>query len=197
MASNSKHDEILRAIGQALSNWSAVELQLSALFNMISDIRDTDKAAALFSAIIAFDARLAVVDRLMSMEKADAIEMEMWARMSARLSKFYKKRHELAHFSVDHDAAENPVISPFLSLDKIFNQTRRHLTVVEISERSAKFIELHMTIHWFMNRAYARRASSKEGRERPLKETPLVPRLRELASQILEERKRPPKPSPA
>jgi hypothetical protein len=183
-------DDLLKAVGAGLSSWSLVEIQLANLFGMISDMRDSNKAAALFSTIVSFEARLAVIDRLMTFETVDEVEAEMWIRMSAKLSKGYKKRHEMAHFSVDRDKRDQPVISPFLTLDRLFSDNKAQLSLSQLLERCQKFIDLHMAVHWFTTRAFFRRGLPEERQQQPTQEPPLVPQLRELAIQILEERKR-------
>ena len=193
-----EHDdsELFRAIGAALHNWSLVEMQLSGLFSTLSDIGDQKKSHALFDAIISFETRLAMCDRLMAFESADEVEAETWSRMSARLSKFYKKRHELAHFTMVAWAKE-PAISPFLTFEGMFSDQPRLLNLAQVRERSAKFIELHMAIGWFNATAFMRRGKHEPFPPPDPAEPPLVPRLRALAIQILEERKQSAKSPPA
>lgn len=178
------------AVGGALSNWSLVELRLSSLFEALSDMPDQNKAAVVFPSIRSFDSRLAVCDRLMKFEAIDELTAEMWVKMSAKLSKFYGKRHELAHFSIHWDKASAPTISPFLTFDKLATDSLRHLTAGQVRERSRKFIDLHLAIGWFATEALWRRVKSHEGPRPENAEPPLVQRIRELAIQSLEERKR-------
>src|SRR5688500_9204338 len=96
MALTSKHRTLFQHIDRALSTWTMVEIGLETLFGNIADIPDPRKAQALFGTIVSFETRLAVVNRLMTLEQVDGVEAEMWNRMSHRLKKFYGKRHELA-----------------------------------------------------------------------------------------------------
>jgi hypothetical protein len=125
----------------------------------------------------------------MQHEAIYGLESEMWAKLSAKLSRSYKKRHELAHFSINFDAAEKPVISPFLTDSKLISGTVRHLTLEQIRERSQKFIELHMAVAWFSQRAFWRRAQPDKDPPQDSPEPQLVTRLRALATQSLEERR--------
>lgn len=165
-----------------------VELALSNLFAQISNSQDQNRAHALFAAILSFDARLAVCDRLMGLETLSDLDREMWAKMSARLSKYYRKRHELAHFTIE-PTEKAPRISPFYTYDKFIHETERYLTEADIRVRSEKFVELHMALGWFATEAFVRRSKMKSIQSRENEEPPLVPRLRELAAQSLEERK--------
>ena len=183
------NDALLRTVGASLSNWSLVELQLATLFTALTDMPDQNKANALFATIISFETRLAVCDRLMLLENVDELHSEMWVKMPARLSKFYKKRHELAHFSVGWDPSGEPTIQPFSTAEKIIYEKVRTLSLEQIRERSAKFIELHMAAGWFASCAFWRRVKSHEGPRPETGEPPLVPRLRELATLSLDERK--------
>ena len=182
------YDTVLRAVGAALHNWSLIELQLSNLFSVISDPRDQRKAHAVFAAVLSFDARLAICDRLMDLEEADELEKEMWTKLSARISKYYRKRHELAHFTLNH-GAQSPAIQPFYTVEKWAFDKVRYLSEEEIRERSRKFIELAQALPWFGAQAFQRRGPSQQPLEPKPEEPPLVPRLRELATQSLEERR--------
>lgn len=180
--------EILRAVGASLSNWSMVEMQLSTLFRFLSEMPD-GKAHAAFDGIISFQIRLGLCDRLMALESLDSLEVEMWRRLSARLTKFYKKRHELAHFSLLHDDNGGVVIHPFLTFEKMLAKNRKGLSLAQIRERSEKFIELHMAIFWFSQRAWNRRSGKSQSQAPDPEEPVLVPRLRDQAIQNLEVKK--------
>lgn len=166
-----------------------VELGLSALFVTLSGMQQ-NKAHAAFDGIISFEVRLGLVGRLMSFEEADEIETEMWHRMSARLTKFYKKRHELAHFTLFQDDEGPPMIAPFLTFEKIFAERSTRLGLEQVRERAVKFIELHMALTWFNFRVMYRHSKPEEPRRPDPPEPPLVPQLRDAAILILEERKR-------
>ncbi|ESY31589.1 hypothetical protein X749_07320 [Mesorhizobium sp. LNJC391B00] len=159
-----------------------------------ADMRTQQKAYAVFDAIISFDTRLAICDRLMSLEDIDEIEATMWAQLSAKLSKSYRKRHELAHFSAKFDDTGDTCIgiTPFFNWTKFATRTDKVLTVLDIRERSKKFIDLHMAVGWFKDRAFFRHAGS------PLPDQPepaLVPLIRALAIQRIEAKKHQSPPS--
>ena len=187
--------QLFTQLGLSLSSWSHVEMKMTALFSNISDMPGR-KAVALFDAIISFEVRLALLDRMMMFETVDDIDQEMWSRFSARLSKAYKKRHQLAHFALTVGQGEIS-ITPFISLDKIIGRegpAPPTLSASQIKLRTMRFIELSNALGWFMNRAAARRS---EPGTHPLP-TPLelqtVAPLRELALQTLEAKKQRPKP---
>ena len=98
-------DELFNMLGWCLSVWSQVEMQMTALFVSISGMPE-NRAVILFDGIISFEIRLSILDRLMALEAVSEVEREMWNRMSTRMSKAYKQRHELAHFSV-HSAGDD------------------------------------------------------------------------------------------
>jgi hypothetical protein len=188
---------LLKAVGAALHNWSTVEIQLSTLFAALSDIPDQKKAHALFAAILSFEARLAVCDRLMELESLDELHGLMWTKMSARLSKFYKKRHEVAHFTIGY-VGDEEVINPFYTQEKWIFGKVRHLTVAQIRERSEKFIQLHMAVGWFANCAFKRRANFPLEKAHALDAggPPLALQLLLSATQTLEERQQQQQPPP-
>jgi hypothetical protein len=146
-------------LGVALSTWGQVEINLTGVFVQISEMKNVRKAIALFDGIINFELRLMILDRMMAHEAVDEVEREMWNRFSARLSKAYKKRHELAHFSLVGNQQHELCISPFLSIDKLYEAGDGHvksLTARQIQVRGARFIELANGVHWFMSQAARR-----------------------------------------
>jgi hypothetical protein len=90
-------NQILVAVGDALENWSRVEIHLTNLFSTLSDLQDkrdiqiNRKAHAIFDTIVSFETRLQVIDTPMAEERLSELDLETWARCSARLNKFYKK----------------------------------------------------------------------------------------------------------
>ena len=191
--------DLSEAIVDALSAWSSVEIQLTQLFSVIAnmqDVRDNrlnPKAHTLFDAIISFDARRGVVDALMAEEGLNALDNETWTRFSARLQKLYKKRHALAHFVFSMtpvDLKAVPVrfdykIIPFFTIGTATQ--KKPLSKDQIVERSQYFAEMTNGINYWIEQASQRRGRQIDN---PMPEPPIVARLRETASQMLEERAR-------
>jgi hypothetical protein len=135
---------------------------------------------------------------MMAFQNVEPVEAEMWARMSARLLKTYKKRHEMAHFTIVSTNGEIG-ISPFLTYEKILEAQGgppKTLTEKQLRERVARFTAAIAAVSWFKNRAAYRRQESYVGPQPPLEEPPFVSQLRQLAIQTLEERKLQPKSPP-
>ena len=186
MDNPSKNDAILRAVGASLHNWSLVEISLARFFGSLANL--SSGSQTIFAAIINFDTRVTICDRLIEESGLDNLDKKIWTKLSTRLSKFYKKRHEIAHFTLG-EVQGRAVIQPFLTLEKLRNGTANSLTVRQISERSGKFIELKEALEWFYDYVPLRRIGHQESRIQALQEPPLVPQLRELAIHSLEEQK--------
>lgn len=185
---NYTRNDLLAALGEALHNWSSVEIQLATLFYTLSEIPRVDKGHAVFSAIVSFETRLDVVDRLVAMFPSSEIHKLKWAKLSSRLSKFYKKRHELAHFSLGSDK-DLQTINPFFSLDQYISRNVRHLTLSQVMERGDKFMELQAALHWFDQYYSIALQGYDEDRISNLQVPPLLIQIHALAAQSLEERK--------
>lgn len=171
--------ELLTTISLALANWSSVELELTVLFKAISELHNHKKANALFDGIISFEIRVGICDRLMAFEKIDPIEGEMWARMSAKLTKYYKKRHELAHFSIIEQNGVHK-LTPFVTVEKLIDGFQTTLDTQQVIDRADKFKDLQKAVAWFSNRALVRHGF-RESPQQEEPERPLVAQLRELA----------------
>ncbi len=107
LQSRSAEEEVLlAAAGRCLQTWSGAELYLAHFFanlhiphSMGNDALDALRAA--FDAVVAFEARLQMVDTSVARSPlVDDLVREHWPRVSNRLAKKYKKRHAIAHFSV-------------------------------------------------------------------------------------------------
>jgi hypothetical protein len=179
-------------IALAHHNWSAVELAMSELFVATVDMTDEKKAFALFNGIISFDVRLSMLDTLVRFESGfDEVEREMWARLSARLGRLYKQRHHIAHFMMPKDPNVIGIV-PFATFEKL-DDGDGILTPDEVGERAEKFVEACALVFWISRLARRLRPRSEKVPPLEVPEPQYVAQLRELAVQILEERKRPPK----
>lgn len=189
-----RYRDILFEVGRGLHAWSLVEMELADLFHCIVGWTNANPHV-LFNAVINFDTRVVLCDRAMKFAHFDPVEREIWDKLSARLTKFYKKRHELAHFTLGKTDKES-VIYPFLTTANIGDENLSRLTAKQIRERISKFVELRDALNWFGELMPRTRMPQQRPFLQPLEEPPLVARLRELVTRSLEERKQQPPPEP-
>ena len=149
---------------------------------------DNDRVShAIFGAIVSFEVRLAICDRLISLQKIPEEDKELWRRMSYKLRGLYKKRHGVAHFTIH---AKNAEISPFLTMDKLrTGEGLSTLNIDQVMERATKFIDMRDALKWFGPYVILTRTGRQEGRLKELEEPRLIPHFRELAAQSLAKRK--------
>lgn len=176
--------QLLCAIALTLASWSRVEGRLLDLFRAISETRNVGKADALFDGIISFEIRLGICNRLMALEKSSEVEQRMWAKLSERLTKGYKRRHELAHFGLLPSGNEIQVV-PFPTTSNILSGRYKALTLSQVEKRRESFYGLHDAVKWFELTAMGRHKLFGIDRPPP-PEPPLIVHIRGLASQNLE-----------
>ena len=179
-----------------------MESSLTSLFAILADFKDSrdasvisHKAHVIFDTIVSFETRLQIVDSLMAEEGLSELDLETWAKCSSRLMKFYKKRHQLAHFSIVaeiHDKGQTLRFSPFLTFGKMMRREFKYLSVDEINERKDKFRDLQRAVSCLSFAAQQRRGLHQEF---PTPEVPLTAHLRELARQSLAKRQQQPNAS--
>jgi hypothetical protein len=171
--------EYATAVGFALHSWSVVEEAMLRLFIALSDSPE-HKAKAAFLAIHSFETRLDVCHALIGLNKHTAPEQSLWNRLYARLRKFYKKRHEIAHFAfINATRVRNGKPTQSLSLVPFWpTRTGEHgLSLFEINERSRKFEDLAQAVYWFWLLA------EPKTRKKLVGDRPLIPDLvRQLRS---------------
>lgn len=188
-------DSVMAAIGWALGSWTQVESGMEVLFCHAAGLDEPLRASAIFNAIISFETRLAVCDSVMRFV-SDPVEAEMWSRLSARLRKFYKKRHEIAHFYPLH-GEQGLRIAPFFTWEKEHDKKVHFLTQEQIDERGRKFNALAIAVGWFTNRAMERRGIVPGSHAQLYEASLLIPHIRELAIRSLSAREAPPQSSEA
>src|SRR5262249_49439715 len=107
-----------------------------------------------------------------------------------RILKFYKKRHELAHFNLVTELFSGsgaPIVQfrPFGFFASLVPNPRGHLSVSQINERAEKFGELHESVSFFMwQKLLIHRFPPEVG---PGPTPNLIHRLRTQVAQTLEE----------
>jgi len=156
---------------------------MGILFIVGSEIPNPVLAGAVFDAIVAFEARLSVLDATCAQSTRVSPEnKEIWAALSARLRKQYKRRHELAHFSIADEIATATRIAPFFTWNKHFQNGNKYLTVPQIHERTDRFNGIVKAVNWFTSEV--QRAGLPKGHPGvQVPEPPLIVHIRELLAQ--------------
>jgi len=177
-------EELFSAIGGALHQWSGVEFALSGLFEIISGIPSPKKSNAVFDTIISFEVRVDIIDSLMTFETFSDLDRETWNKFAPKLKKKYKKRHEIAHFTILPNA-EVAALSPFYTFGTELRDEVKTLSSKEIRDRKESFAGFHQAVNWFKYEAMKRRRLIEDN---PIPMPQPVVRCRESAALLLEER---------
>jgi len=172
----------MAAVGIALNGWSQVEVAMSSLFYVVSGIDNEGKAGAIFDAVISLETRLAILDAAIENEPSVADDCELWAALSARIRKLYKKRHEVAHFLTPSSPQTATSISPFFSLEKHYRGTNKTLTDMEILQRAEKFGDVADAVTWFRD-VWLPKVRLERPPSEPPEEPPLISHILESLSQ--------------
>ena len=164
------HDniEILAAAGYCLERWTCVENHLEILYSTVSGMKKEPYAQIILASIVSFEVRLALCHAAMSLTKTTARQKEIWNWLYNRLTKGYKKRHEVAHFRlVYYHSLKRWELTPFYSFGRHYEVTEHGLTVRQIEERAAIFNHLGADLFWFAHdlRGHLRK---RGGRRQPM-----------------------------
>lgn len=173
-------DELAMAIGYALHEWSMVEEGLSYLFAGLTQMPDLKRPHLIMASIISFETRLAVTDTLVRHELLLEKQVLFWSKLSVKLSKSYKSRHQIAHFSLLSDYSsdnirQKTVVAPFFSLGSALLGKNTELGVAEIKQKQQRFKELAEAVSWISRYLNMRRYSPEETH---LQEPDLVLKIR-------------------
>jgi hypothetical protein len=151
-SSPSNFDLLMSQVGHTLHFWNQVESAMGLLFTISSGISDPLKAGALFDAVIAFEARIAVLGATISHQSVlGDTEKKIWSCLSAKLRKLYRKRHEVAHFSLlPEDMLSGEGIRPYFTWNKHARQSAKYLTKPQLYERGQRFNQASQAVMWFV-----------------------------------------------
>jgi hypothetical protein len=172
-------------VGITLNAWNQVENTLGLLFKSVSQIADAKKAGSIFDAIVSFDSRLKALDAaIASSDYISEENREIWSVLSARLRRLYKKRHEVAHFTIPHDSfTTGDRISPYFTWNKHQKNTAKYLTIAQLHERSNKFTAACQAVSWFTVRASGDARVHPASVEYPPEGPVLIQHIKKLCAQ--------------
>jgi hypothetical protein len=91
--------ECFAAIGEALTEWSYMELSLAKLFCAAASAIDDEAAYRAFWTALSFEGKLKMTDAAMQVVGDDSIR-EQWSELLDSLRSKAKKRNEIAHGTV-------------------------------------------------------------------------------------------------
>jgi hypothetical protein len=177
------------AVGYALSSWTGLENNLTLLFQTIAQMKEEQKALVVMASIVSFDARHKVVCELMDAWDWDGLDLKMWHTLANRIQRQQKRRNELAHFQLVSFGGAKPedchmALVPYFTQAKAYSGITKRLFAADIWERNERFRELAASVSWFTRSA---KLSPRQRQASPEPDTGLIPELRKLASQNLEE----------
>jgi len=153
-----EHSKLTDEVGQALHQWSLVEMEVANLFEVTSGMPNHNAAHAAMAAIVSFEARLKVCHSVLAFFELGTLHATYWQRLYHRLLKKLKKRNELAHFSVlciGSPGDETWRLVPYFSIGRwVLDQhttgkPQQGLSVEQIRERALSFHQLMKDVVWF------------------------------------------------
>jgi hypothetical protein len=143
-----EYSAILFGVGQCLARWSMVEHALARLFAALMGAADPNLTSTAFDAVISFETRLDMVNAVAERSQ-DVLFRESWNALHNKLSKLYRKRHQVAHFTILYNVTERKhTLHPFFSFKNLRSPI---LSSNDLGLRAISFakIEKRLTRHAF------------------------------------------------
>lgn len=144
-------EEIYQAVGECLHAWGNVETDITHLFMLLHghswNVFDHPLRAA-FEAVISFEARLSMIRATISADHTISSDYSAhFHTLQSKLTKSYRKRHEVAHFVlIGRGSTNSPVqshaIRPFFNWNDFTNNVGPELNLKQIQERRKSFFDL-------------------------------------------------------
>lgn len=155
-------DELFKLVGQALTSWTGVEAQLSAIAWILVEPRSKASFNAAFAAIVSLDGRLAFVESAAEHSTLTPALKYILRKSFARVRKVYRLRNEIAHagYGVRGDT---PCLVPFFNLSPKFYSTETNNVTLnnslvrkppEIESRIVMFVNLRNHLRWVSLKMY-------------------------------------------
>lgn len=196
--------ELAGLAGQALDQWSHVELELASLFQYLTKMPDAMIAQVAVASIKSFDARVQVVNNIIGLVGLPQLHRDYWKWLYNRLTKLAKKRNEIAHFTIvewgeDDDmlrkGSEKTIwrLVPYFSLGRMVMEHSEGLSAKQIRERGQLFNTLYRDVAWLRFEVQMRRGKPKSRpKANPIPVPDRVLELRAEASRTPKGKRRPP-----
>jgi len=87
--------------GECMACWSRVEMSLFSIYILLLDASDYNVASSVFHSTIGFRTKLTMVNSIVnSSQLINSDDIELWKKLSDKLSKKSRRRNELAHNTV-------------------------------------------------------------------------------------------------
>jgi hypothetical protein len=171
-------EQLAAGAGRALAEWGVVELMLTFLFASI--VSRTTKpihglvrwenadpqnrlSQAMLNAVVGFDVRVALVTATIAESDLRKDLKALWPEIAKRLTKLYKKRHEVAHFMFDQlsypDGRVEVLLAPFPKT--VTSMDAKRLNRTELDHKAERFNEMGGALHWFMSAVEIQRRRAK------------------------------------
>jgi len=136
------------AVGECLQSWGFVELEIANLYMILQGIRRDEfshPTRAAFEAVISLEVRLAMIYAYVEADGELENYLPHVKPLNSKIIKFYKKRHEIAHFLVVAERQENGLnysLRPFVSMYGFSKKRGTKLLIPQIEDRRKRFNEL-------------------------------------------------------
>lgn len=145
-------DELHLHVGRCLGMWSSVERSLTLLFLCLHDkIDEPFPLVKVFNGVVSFEVRLSMINLAVQHDERTTEKFRtQWNALFNKLSKSYRKRHEIAHFTIitDHTESTSPktTLQPFYTA---FSPPGIGLSAKDLIERERSFLSLSKRIDRF------------------------------------------------
>ena len=144
---SNKPDELLEALATAITQWQHVEMELYQIFERLLQCPKAEVTSGAFHAVINFSTRLGMTHAAAHIALRGTPHLATWKNLHNRMTRRVKRRNELVHFILLHDARD-PKRGPVSKLQpSIFDVNARskgpkEYTCKDIIEISLSFGQL-------------------------------------------------------
>jgi hypothetical protein len=147
-------DDFLNALASALLAWQRVESNLFLIFNFLAGPHEQPAVlSAVYHSVIHLRPRLNMVNAAAAVVLKDDLSLDVWNKLSERISKSAGRRNNLAHFGlVSHTDIEGR--TKVLLKPSIFNINAKpdaEYNIKQIDEWRLSFITLSSDLSKFLD----------------------------------------------
>lgn len=161
--------------------WAQVEIAMSTLFSVILET-DDKLSYIIWDSIRSFESKLEALTNNVSYRIKDETIKRVWPKLAGKISKYAKKRNEIAHSCLTYCDGKY-YLTPYFSIGRIQENQAVFFTIDDLDKRILMFYELEEALSWVLLLAMR----EKKGSEEPLPPMPcLINRFQNLSAQIPE-----------
>ena len=143
-----QHAALSQAIGECVTAWSNVELQLSTIFRDCVGSA-VDIADSIWASVISFDGRRKMLHSVLRKRLGDSVLTNDWKLFYNHIGRMNERRNEVVHATMLNVESKVIMLEPYF----VMSLPKQHLSISDVKSRTSDFCELANALNWLSHQS--------------------------------------------